>query len=95
MELNMGVWQGVAMDSLKFTWARLALPIYTLRVGHPINGLTAVSGVACSQGGLRASSTPLDTTRRTPMKLTKPLMVKNDDHITMALNVFILERKNW
>jgi hypothetical protein len=31
----MGVWHGVAMDSLKF---HLALPFYPLRAGHPING---------------------------------------------------------
>jgi hypothetical protein len=30
----MGVWQGVAMDSLKFYLARHALTIYALRAGH-------------------------------------------------------------
>jgi hypothetical protein len=37
----MGVWQGLAMDSLKFTRARHALPFYALRA----------SGVVPLQGG--------------------------------------------
>jgi hypothetical protein len=38
-----GVWHGVAMDSLKY---RHALPFYSLRADHPWIGLTAISGVA-------------------------------------------------
>jgi hypothetical protein len=56
----MSVWQGVAVDSLKF------------HLGSPC--LTAVSGVAHSQGwptrracGLQLSSPPLDTPRGTPI----------------------------
>jgi hypothetical protein len=31
----MGVWQGVAMDSLKFHQGPLALPFYALQENHP------------------------------------------------------------
>jgi hypothetical protein len=52
---GMGLWQGVAMDSLKF---HPGLPCPTLlrpRAGHPWNSLTAVYGVARPQGGLPAA----------------------------------------
>jgi hypothetical protein len=41
LRMNMGVWQGVAMDSLKFHQARLAL-------FHPVGGLF----YGCFRGGL-------------------------------------------
>jgi hypothetical protein len=40
---------------LSFIHACHALPFYALRVGHPCNGLTAVSGVVCQQGGRSAA----------------------------------------
>jgi hypothetical protein len=70
--------RGWPWTPLSFNRARYALPFYALRVGHPSNGLAAVSGVAHLQvgpthkaGGLRSSSSPLDTPRRTPMETTK------------------------
>jgi hypothetical protein len=38
----MGVWQGVAVDSLKITKARHARPFYTLRAGGQPGGLATV-----------------------------------------------------
>jgi hypothetical protein len=68
--LVMGVWQGVAMDSLGFCLDRHAQPFHALRAGHPLNGLTAITGVARpAYRGLRPSSTLLDTPRCTPMYL--------------------------
>jgi hypothetical protein len=40
---------------LSFTRACHALPFYVLWAGHPLNGLTAVSGVDRSQGGRPAA----------------------------------------
>jgi hypothetical protein len=47
--------QGVSTDSQSFTQARHAQPFYALQAGHPLNGITAVSGVACPQGGWPAA----------------------------------------
>jgi hypothetical protein len=58
----MGVWKGVAMDFLKFH-SGLPCPnflqcrIYTLQMGYPWNGLTAISGMARLQGSCLQSST--------------------------------------
>jgi hypothetical protein len=47
-----------------------ARPLYALRVGHPPNGLTAVWGwPALWAGGLRPSSSPLDTPSRTGLAI--------------------------
>jgi hypothetical protein len=61
----MGVWQRVAMDSLK---CDSGLPCPTLpcpAMGHPLWPFQ--KWPACMAVGLRSSSSPLDTTRRTPM----------------------------
>jgi hypothetical protein len=50
-EISMGVWQGVAMDSLKF---------------HP--GTPCPIFVCPAGGWPAATSSPLETPRRTPMK---------------------------
>jgi hypothetical protein len=58
--LSMGVWQGVAMDSLKFHPVPPYPTLYPLQAGHDSDGLTAVSGVARPQGGrLAAISYPI------------------------------------
>jgi hypothetical protein len=46
-----------------------AQPFHALQAAHPrnTNSLTAVSGVASLQGGMRPSSTLVDTPRRMPM----------------------------
>jgi hypothetical protein len=46
-QIRMGVWRGVAMDSLEFHPGTLALPFYELRAGHPWNGLVAVARFQC------------------------------------------------
>jgi hypothetical protein len=67
----MGLWQGVALVSLKYHWS---LPCSTSLCpvgGHPWNDLTGLSGVAAHRVvSLRPSFTPLDTPRRTPMVVT-------------------------
>jgi hypothetical protein len=68
----MGVWQGVAIDSLKF---RPGLPCPTLL--RPLDG-PPLKRPYCFRDGpparrvacLWPSLTPLDTSRRTPMTLT-------------------------
>jgi hypothetical protein len=39
LQLTMGVWQRVTMDSPNFTRTHHALPFYALRAAHPRNGL--------------------------------------------------------
>jgi hypothetical protein len=53
--MSIGVWQGVAMDSLKFLPGQPCLTLLTPVGGPPINGLTAVSGVARPQNGRPAA----------------------------------------
>jgi hypothetical protein len=56
----MGVWQGVAMDSLKYRPGPPWFTFYSLCLGwfaHRVH----------RAGGLRPSSTPFDTPHRTPM----------------------------
>jgi hypothetical protein len=63
---SMGVWQGVAMDSLKF---HSGLPCHILvrpAGGPPLKRLFRVWAYR-RVGGLRLSSSPLTTPRRTPM----------------------------
>jgi hypothetical protein len=60
--LIMGVWQGVALDSLKF---HPSLPCHTQQ--RPAGGPPLKRPYVCFRGGLRLSSTPLDTPRRTSM----------------------------
>jgi hypothetical protein len=50
---SVGVWQGVPMDFLKFQPGPLWCILYTLRAGHPRNGLLAVTEVACPRAGGR------------------------------------------
>jgi hypothetical protein len=65
---SMGVWQGVAMESLKF---HPGLPCPTLLCpagGLPLEQTSWPFQVwpVCRAGGLRPSFTPLDTSRRAP-----------------------------
>jgi hypothetical protein len=55
---RMGVWQGVAMDSLKFHQGLPCPTFYALRAGHPYNRF---------RGGLPTGRVA-HATRRTPMK---------------------------
>jgi hypothetical protein len=67
---NMGVWQGVAIESLSMARAHHALPFYTLQAGHPVTASWPFQGwPAQKAGALRPSSTHLDTPRRTPLVL--------------------------
>jgi hypothetical protein len=71
MLVCIGVWQGVAMDSLKFHPSLPCPTLYALRAGHPKNGLTDVfrGGSPAGQavcGRLLPLKTPA---RRTPMRL--------------------------
>jgi hypothetical protein len=61
--IDMGVWHGVAMDSLKF---HPSLPCPTLL--RPAGG-PPLKWQARRAGGLQPSSTPLGTPRRTPMNI--------------------------
>jgi hypothetical protein len=56
--MNMGVWQGVAMETLKFHLGPPCPTFYALWAGRPRNGLMTVSGVARPQDE-RPSSTLL------------------------------------
>jgi hypothetical protein len=56
------IWQGVSTDSLKFYLGPPRPTLYTLREGHPQNGIMGVSGVP--------SFTPLDTSRGTVLDMT-------------------------
>jgi hypothetical protein len=60
----MGIWQRVAMDSLKFHLGRES-PTLLRSAGGPPQGWPAHRA-----GSVRPSSTPLDTPRRTPMDFT-------------------------
>jgi hypothetical protein len=58
--------KGYPRTDKSFMRARHARPLYALRVGHPPNSLTTVRGwPARRAGGLRPSSSPLDTPSRT------------------------------
>jgi hypothetical protein len=72
-DISVGVWQGVAMDSLKFHPAHHGLPFTALRADHPLIDLTAISEVAHRTGGLWLISTRLDTPCRTPMSKWKEI----------------------
>jgi hypothetical protein len=63
---TMGVWQGLAMDSLKFHPGPL-YPTLLCPVGRPPLKRLFQGWPARRASGLRQSSTPLDTSRCTPM----------------------------
>jgi hypothetical protein len=91
----MGVWQGVAMDSLKFH-PGLPCPTFLRPAGR--RPLKRPAHRAC---GLRPSSTPLDTPRRTPLPTfhdtafddIQNLHVKTADEIIAAAQVFVVDEQ--
>jgi hypothetical protein len=68
-ENDVGIWQGVAMDSLNYCFNPPCPTLLCPAGGQPWNGLMGVSRVpAPMAGGPWPSSTPLDTRRRTPLE---------------------------
>jgi hypothetical protein len=63
MSRNMGVWQGVAMDSLKFYPGLLGPALLSPAGEPPWGGLPAGK-----PAGLQLCFNPLDTPRRSPMR---------------------------
>jgi hypothetical protein len=72
--IPMGVWQGVAMDSLKFHLGRPCLTLLCPTGRLPLKRLYGKAG------GLQPSSTPLDTPGHVPMLI--PTTVRYLFHIS-------------
>jgi hypothetical protein len=65
----MGLWQGVAVDSLKFS--AVSYPCTPCGRASPTKALQVFQGwPARKTGGLRPSSAPLNNPRRSPMEVT-------------------------